>query len=418
MNNIPGRIAIFMALGTLETVSSLRDSIKLMAEHGYMVDVYLPGNPVYPKPQFESLMISVFADHSAIFSQGSIALPKWTCGRGLKLYSWIVHKFYGHTWRNVIFKRRLKERHAQTKYTCLIGIDQEAISDTAEYAKYLKVPFVYWSLELRFADQCTTEQQRHLKEKDIYYSRLAAFSIVQDQWRKKALVTENRLDEHNVMIVPNAPMGKALHNKKNFMREKWSIPPEKKIILCAGSLAPWMMSRELVEAANQWPDEYLLVMHSRRRLDKWASKYEKEIVRLADHKKVVFSFDPLAADEYHQMLCSADVGIAFYSAESQHSPSGIDMNMKIMGLSSGKISDYLQHGLPIVVNEMIGPKDLVSDYQCGVCVEDAKDIAHALSSICESYIYFSDNACKCFNERLNLSLYFNKVIDEIDGLRI
>jgi len=90
--------------------------------------------------------------------------------------------------------------------------------------------------------------------------------------------------------------------------------------------------------------------------------------------------------------------------------------MKIMGLSSGKISDYLQHGLPIVVNEVIGPNELVNDYQCGVVVQHADRIAEALSQIFHNYADFSENACKCFDDMLELSANFKKVIQKIDSL--
>ncbi|HVO65027.1 MAG TPA: hypothetical protein VMT12_00970, partial [Syntrophales bacterium] len=138
-----------------------------------------------------------------------------------------------------------------------------------------------------------------------------------------------------------------------------------------------------------------------------------EIMSLANPMKVIVSFDQFTASEYHQMLDSADVGIAFYSYTSPYASAGIDMNMKIMGLSSGKIADYLQHGLPIVVNEILGPKNLVDEYRCGVCVAQADGIAGALSSIFVDYDTYSKNACRCFDDRLELSSHFQSVTERL-----
>ncbi|HVO67351.1 MAG TPA: hypothetical protein VMT12_12795 [Syntrophales bacterium] len=411
------RIGIFFAMGTLETVSSLRDGVKLLAEHGYSVDIFLSGNPAYPRPQFDDKMISVVSDKAAVFTHAKVALPNWTFGRGLTLYSWFVLRLYGSFWRNIVFKPRLRSRHSQSRYSCLIGIDQEAIADTARYANYLKVPFIYWSLELRFTGQCGTEEEKSLKEKDIRYSRQAAFAIIQDEWRKEALINENGVDAARIMIVPNAPMGNAHRDRNNFLQKRWNIPLGKKVIICAGTLAWWAMSKEIVKAANNWPDDFMLVMHSRRKPDMYGAKYESEIMSLANPMKVIVSFDQFTASEYHQMLDSADVGIAFYSYTSPYTSAGIDMNMKIMGLSSGKIADYLQHGLPVIVNEVTGPKELITDYQCGVAVPHADRIAEALSHIFHDYDTFSAHACKCFNERLELSSHFKKVIQKIGSLR-
>ena len=45
---------------------------------------------------------------------------------------------------------------------------------------------------------------------------------------------------------------------------KYDIPLERKIVLCAGTLRWWAMSREIIAAANNWPEDYVLVMHSRQ----------------------------------------------------------------------------------------------------------------------------------------------------------
>jgi glycosyltransferase involved in cell wall biosynthesis len=91
-------------------------------------------------------------------------------------------------------------------------------------------------------------------------------------------------------------------------------------------------------------------------------------------------------------------------------------NLELMGLSSGKLSSYLHSGLPVVVNEAIGPRELVKTYDCGVCVSQASEIEEALKTIFERYDWYAENACRCFNERLEFGRYFESVIKKIDGL--
>ena len=412
-----GRVALLLPLGTLDTLSSVRDGIVLLAQHGFLVEVYVLHNSRYPMPHFNDPMISVIVNQSSIFSRGHLELPKWLLGRGSKfiqrLYRWLVFNFYGGLWRNLFFNRRLQKRHAEIPYICFIGAEPEGLCDAVRYASLLRVPFAYWSLELLFTDEIKNIYEGVLKQEEIIKSQQATFTIIQDVWRAQALINENNLDPARIIMVPNAPMGRARRHQSDFLRRRYKIADERKIVLCAGSLKSWWaMSDEILEAAAHWPDKYVLVMHSRQ---KYSYRYLNSLSRKVNSDRVIISHDPLTSAEFRSLIDSADVGIAFY----RHLPHdkavrNVGKNIKILGLSSGKVSDYLQSGLPVIVNECIGLSEVIESYNCGICVTDPHRITEALSTIFSRYDYYVENACRCFNEKLELNRNFQPVLARLE----
>lgn len=411
-----GRIALFFALGTYDTVSSVRDGVNLLAHAGYLVEVYLLENSLYPVASADSEGVTIIGDKPFAFFHGSLPPPKWMRGRGGRPYKRFAFDIVGPAWRRLVFKRELLKRHLVIPYQYMIGIDPEGLPSAAQFANWLGIPYIFWSLELRFMDQANEKSELKLKRQEIELSRGAALSIVQDEWRKEALVKENGLDGSRVLFVPNAPMGTARRIKSSFLREKLNIPAEKKIILCSGTIATWGMCRELVEAASDLPDDVVLVMHSRLKRDPPLRGYENSVIAAADPKRVIFSFDSVPSAQYPDLVRSADVGVAFYNGVSNSGKP--DKNMVLMGYSSGKISDYLQNGIPIVVNECIGPRQLVDTYGCGVWLSNPQNFSKGVRAVFDDFERYSANALRCFDTCLELEKHFQAVITFLDNRRM
>ena len=78
---------------------------------------------------------------------------------------------------------------------------------------------------------------------------------------------------------------------------------------------------------------------------------------------------------------------------------------------------FLQSGLPIIVNKaVIGPKELVQQYRCGICVDTPVQIGEAINTIFRDYNEYSSNAIRCFDQEWELETHFKKVIERIDQL--
>ena len=415
-NKSHGRIAIFYPWPGLGAFRNLSDATRLLADHGYFIEIYTLRHPYFPEPDIKHPGIRVITDRAGVFREVGVTLPRWTRGRGGRLNHWIVINLYRPLWRRM-FAYTLRKQHKELPYVCFIGMNRcgEGLVDAAPFAEMLGVPLVNWSLELSFADEVKTKKQSWLLQKEIEYSRRAAFSIVQDEWRAQVLVKENGLDSSKIILVPNAPMGTARRSPDNFLHERLAIPPGRKFVLCTGELWWYNMSLEIIEAASRWPDDYVLFMQSPRRYHT-DNKYHNLAISAADPRRVILCFEPVTPEKYRTLVDSADVGLVFYNSRSPDSPTEYMRTFDIIGYSSGKLADYLYSGLPVIANEITGPSQLINSYDCGICVSHPSETGGALGRIFERYEEYSANACHCFDERLELSRHFRPVLEQIDRL--
>jgi hypothetical protein len=58
----------------------------------------------------------------------------------------------------------------------------------------------------------------------------------------------------------------------------------------------------------------------------------------------------------------------------------------------------------------------VERYECGVCVDTPDEIREALDTIFQDYARYSSNACRCFDEALELERHFQGVIERLTRL--
>jgi len=405
-----GKIAIFYPSYWVGTVHFLWDAARLLNENGYCVEFYFKHNPTDPIPDIAGMEIYIEDNQPAIFRGRGTKLPRWwLIKRGNNIYASVMSSIH-----NPFFRKKLLNRHRRLPYTCFIGIDQEGLNEARKYADYLNIPYIYWSFELAFLDEVKTKKEYEIKLIEIKDSRNAAFIIIQDEWRANALVVENGLNPSKVHLVPNAPRGKARRSKNYALQKKLGISLNKKIVLYAGHLGWWSMTREVITAASSWPEEYMLLIQSRSRLN---SKEFEEIKSYSNPNKVLISTNPLNLVNYRELVDSADMGLALYNPCSGGQGKVLLKNLKILGYSSGKLADYLWCGLPVIVNkDIIGPAELINSFDCGVCVSTPQQIKEAIENIIKDYDRYVINTINCFNEKLELEKYFVPVIDSFNKL--
>jgi glycosyltransferase involved in cell wall biosynthesis len=403
-----GRVTIFYPSFYLGAVNFLRDAAILLGENGYSVEIYSKFGSS-PPPMFWNAPVYIVDNQFAVFKGLSVKMGLWASGR----LGRVVRTTLSYLAKPQ-FRRFITAKHRQLPYICLIGIDPEGLLEARRWGEIMDVPFAYWSFEIYAGDKTKTASFRLMKEKEKEDSRRSAFVIVQDPWRSSILVKENGLDPKQLVHVPNAPRGPARRLQGDFLRKRFNIPQKSKVILYAGQLAWWSMSAQIASAVADWPEEYVLVMQSRGQVPK---QRMSEFTNLSGTGKVFFAFDPVPLDQYRHMLDSADVGLAFYDPSLPGQPSRSDINLEVMGLSSGKLSDYLWCGLPVVVNDRtVGPGAFVNDSGCGMCVTEPQEILCALDDIFSNYTFFSENACRCFDDRLDLERNFEPVLQRLHQL--
>ncbi|OGT06724.1 MAG: hypothetical protein A2103_01160 [Gammaproteobacteria bacterium GWF2_41_13] len=298
--------------------------------------------------------------------------------------------------------------HAR-RYDLLIAFDSAELISSGLIGVIYKIPFVFFSLEIIGSDQIKTIKGRIIKYIEIFFSKKAAFIIVQDEVRKKLIKNTYEIYDNRIFCLPNSYIG-IIKKTTNYLRDKFNIPNNKVIVLYAGGIESWAIDRSLIDAVCEWGDEYVLVLHGWSRCG-----YLHELKPLIDKvnyskERIYLSLDMLNEEEYGACVSSANIGLAWYKKD-------LSENVAKIGLSSGKCASFLRCGLPVIVPSYLeGIGELVSKYQFGISADNEFKIKDAVALIMKNYQTYRDNA---FNFCLNFLDYekgFNDVLPEIHVL--
>ena len=386
------RLAIFFWDGHLAVAPSLVSAMQLLAEAGYEVDVFIRGLGDAIGPMGEVPKGVRILDHSSARRLSSGVLRSLIPGRlgvGIGVLLFLAFAL-----------SQARERH----YSAVFGVDAIGGYCGQLIAKWFQLPFFYWSLELIFARDARRLYERVLIHLGRTATRNAAWVIIQDEERKKVLLAENQPGHDRVMLVPNGPVGPPTLKRSDLLQRRFSIPRDTKVVLHAGMIGDWVLSRDIAQSVKSWPLEFCLVLHSNepRRSD------EPDIQQLADlnEPRLILSLDPVAASDVDDLISSASVGIAAYGQ-------GLGPNWDLIVYASGKLGHYLRNGLPVICSDHPGMRELIDTYQCGVVVANVDEIAGALERISRNYAAFRAGAVHCYRERYEFSSHFSAVLEAL-----
>jgi glycosyltransferase involved in cell wall biosynthesis len=378
-----GRVGIIHLRGDFDTIPALRSAVTLLIGHGYAVDVMYVRDPAFLPPRLEA-------------GATLYALPRLprrirptALRRGIEMLLWFFLALRYCTGRS---------------YTCLIGIDPTGLILSALLAFILRTSYAYASLELYLWDELTAVHMRLMKRLERFVNRRCWFSIVQDQERARLLIAENRLAPDTVVLLPNSPLGPPTRGPSHYLHDKLHIPVEKRLILYAGALAEWTYTPELIASARDWPLEWVLVMHSRQRGNDIG-------LDPINYPWVKWSSQPVPYEELPALIASAAVGLVLYrNADTVWQ----GKNMTHVGLSSGKLAQYLRSGVPVVVLAFPGLCEIVERYHCGVCVKDVVQLPDAIATVLANHDHYVEGAASCFAEEFAFERHFAAVLTRLD----
>jgi len=367
-------IAVIVPYGYIDSILGLKSFIGMAAGAGYELDVFALSSSCLGKPQFDNPRIR--------FMVG---------GRDLQI-SWLATvKFL---WFFCCRARR--------DYVCLIGAGLRGLIVATLAGWWLRRPVVYFSVELYLSSDLRGIYQRAYKLLQRWCHRRAAFTIIQGEERARLCANGNRVALETFLSFPNSPRGYSNREKTKFLRVQFNIPASKKIILCAGSIGDVNMIREIVEVAQLWPEDWILVIHSRGRIVSPEQRAYLDWVRAADRSgRVIWSMKSLPYETLPELVSSANVGLCLYK--------NVAINVSEIGLSSGKLASYLQSGVPVVSSDFSALRKILVENSCGICVKNASEIAQAIHRILSDYKRFSANAATCFDRVLSLDGYWLRI---------
>src|SRR5438552_5272862 len=288
------RVAVFLAYW--ELISVLSNTVKLLNDHDYEVDLFLYRNHLFVETESlrERAGVNVHDLGPAVETATSSAENHVHNGSTNGVSGWLpssrrfVRALTSRA-RHVLWGSKHAYLHlcgsdkgiipdsliAQTKsimqgkqYQCLIGIEKSGLIWAGHVAAILRLPFFYYSLELYNADYIRLGLQRtfwfkHLWGAERRFHRKAAGTIVQDSERARVLFEGNGvpLSGANIAYLPVSILGAPYTKRSSFLHETLGIPREKPIVLYFGHIRERRYALDLARVAQDAPGNWVLVMH-------------------------------------------------------------------------------------------------------------------------------------------------------------
>lgn len=290
-------------------------------------------------------------------------------------------------------------------YGLIIGVDS-GILEASVLAKIAKAPLGYISYEIFFEDEIGLDFKK--------LERLACsnieFAVCQDKIRASLLSIENEIPIEKILLIPVAGREIYQSQRENTIKRRLNIPEDKKIALLMGSLSSFTMIDEILESVSLWPEDWVLLLHDRYSLSNKIVQEYSHLPNIYFSNEVYKEFDKLC-----EFVSSVDVGLAFYKSIKNDIYCG--KNIENIGFASGKISTYLQCGIPILVNSIGIMADLIDKNKAGIILKAPSDIPLALKKYSNKNLLYKqkENAFKTFQMNLGINEKTNILIDRINA---
>jgi glycosyltransferase involved in cell wall biosynthesis len=284
----------------------------------------------------------------------------------------------------------------------VIGVDTNGSIASLLNFYLFRRQFAYLSLEI-YPPKYFGKLARIVKCLECLAYRKAECVIIQDEDRFKSLSEFNNYHHHsNVFYVPNSTMSfddkhQSLTDS-NYLRNMLKLSEKEfpYIIIQAGMIGDEVFSQELAYTFRFINNGSALIFHEKEKRDV-QEPYIKSLIEINSHN-LFLSLDPLPFERIDEVFVSTTIGLAFYR--------NIDNNFAQIAKASGKLSFYLKHGKPVLVNNLESLSTLVEKYKIGIVVQNPSDyveIQSALELILSNYSFYSENAKICFAEEFDFA---------------
>lgn len=297
-------------------------------------------------------------------------------------------------------------RYKDDSYKYILGIEIFGLyaANVLKSSPHQKI--IYLNMEL-FKLSTSRSRDRYFKSalETFVLRRNADHIVIANKERIKVFLDDKKyIEPSRVEMLPVASLGEPYLEKGNYFREKFNIPESKKIVLYSGNIIEWAMCLEIVESVKNWPEEYVLVLHSY--IENPENKeYVEQIKNKVIPGRIFISQKHFSFWELDKILSSGDVGLLFYREK--------DENFTEIGFSSNKLTQYLKTGLPLITNDLPFFRGFFAEYKCGKIVSSFEDISGALTGILNDYDSFRENAIHCYEEHFNFRKYFDVFLENI-----
>ncbi len=409
------------------------ETAKALAKHGFLVDIFIDeaayaASPIeFAEPNIKLVVLQ--AKQASSFQSPLLLPAPGSLGRlfhRLKLSTfayahWLLpftpalgspKDFYlTYAARMRPFLNQIAEFASDKEYVALIGVEPAGLIAAHCVMMFLnqtRCRLLYYNMELLQHTRSMSSGVHLKKHVEILISKECLFTVIADEYRGKVYAKANGLEMNRIRCLPVSTSGQPIRSKGNYLQKRFNLSPDVKIVLYAGNvLARWAMCYEIVESVSNWPENYVLVLHT------WKSSaaedpHFQEMVRIAPPGRVFFSTQPVSPDELPELLSSADIGLAFYQPEDAN-----DANQAEIGSSSNKLAQYARVGLPVIASNLPSIQRIFDRFHCGVCLNTPAQIGTALEPLFQNYARFREGAFESYVRHYEFSAGFEPILAEL-----
>ena len=290
----------------------------------------------------------------------------------------------------------------------IIAVDRFGLIDAYYKSCINKTPYIYMSFEIFFGD----ENKYGYKSLEVLASKKIQFWTVQDCVRGALQAEENGLNRNRCMYIPIGSSGGGGPSATR-LRDRLGIEFGKKVAIMIGGIYDWTMVEEIIQSTSSWPSDWVLILHDRY------GNTKKSLIDLGvnieswANKNIFISEEaPDMVDDLGSVLSGISVGLAFYRPNYIGGYCG--KNLQYLGFASGKISTYLRHGVPIIVNEIGLYADAARTHGFGIVVDRPSGIDDALHMITDGKFEIASR--KYFHEKLDFNNYKDEFMQRLEGI--
>jgi len=263
--------------------------------------------------------------------------------------------------------------------------------------------FAYLSLEILAGnqrDRLKVTERHWMKEK-------LQWVIIQDEGRRKALEQSLGMSIPDHLFLPNSvTKSRGLPVESRYFHRLFGLDPDTRIILSAGMISDAVCSFDVARAIGSWrpAQRVKCVFHERMEIPEDRGYHQK--LRAAGGENLLLSLKPVPYAEVDKVFASADIGLAIYNRKYGD-------NFSTIGAASGKLFRYMQFGVPVIVSDLTGLRELVEEHQIGLAVSSPAKIPAAAEKILQDHERYSRNARAAFEEKWNMDIHLDKLYQNI-----
>ena len=188
--------------------------------------------------------------------------------------------------------------------------------------------------------------------------------------------------------------------RNDVLREELHIPPEQRIVIYPGILAPGRGLEHLIRAAPHL-DRAVVVLMGKDRLN---GRLQSLVSQMGLEERILFRA-PVPSDEVPRYVASADLGVI---------PTQ-DVDLSYHYGAGNKLFHYLMAAIPAAVSDQPEKRRIVETYGVGVVFDEAdpRSIAQAINDLLadrERYEQMCRNARRAAREELNWGVEEQKLL--------